>query len=66
MYNVCCTVETRIKEPTFLGDRCLKVPMFCFYNSFISNGEKYKFDKDMKKLYTFIKVASSPIIHFNC
>ena len=33
------TVETRIKEPTFLGDSLLKDLIFCLYNPYIRDGE---------------------------
>ena len=32
------TVETRIKEPTFLGDSLLKALIFCLYNPDIRDG----------------------------
>ena len=33
------TVETRIKEHTFLGDSLLKALIFCVYNPYIRDGE---------------------------
>ena len=42
-----CTVETRIKEPTFLGDSLLKA--ICLYNQNIKD-KKCEFDEDTRKL----------------
>ena len=44
------TVETRIKEPTFLG--LLKDLICCFYNPYIRDG-KCEFDKNMQRLYIY-------------
>ena len=33
------TVETRIKELTFLGDRLLKALIYCLCNPYIRDGE---------------------------
>ena len=32
------TVETRIEDPTFLGDSLLKAHIFCLYNPYIREG----------------------------
>ena len=46
-----CTVETRIKEPTFLGNSLLKDLIFSLYNPYIRDWGKCEFDKNMQGLY---------------
>ena len=43
------TLETRIKEPTFLDDSLLKAFVFAFTIHILGTG-KCEFDKDMPKL----------------
>ena len=38
-YYLYDTAETRIKEPTFLGDSLLKALICCLCNSYIRDGE---------------------------
>ena len=56
------TVETRMKEPTFLGNSLLKDLIFCLYNPYIRDRwRKCEFDKDMQKLYIY----NSCILSYN-
>ena len=57
------TVETRIKEPTFLGDNLLKDLTVCLYNPYIRNGGSVRLTKTCTNCI-FITVALSPIIYF--
>ena len=57
------TIETRIKEPTFLGDSLLKALIFCLYNPHIRNGGSVSLIKTCTNC-VFITVAFSPIIYF--
>ena len=38
-FDNCDTIETRIEEPTFLGDSLLKALIFCLYSPYIRDGE---------------------------
>ena len=59
------TVETRIKEPTFLGNSLLKDLIFCLYNPYIRDGKSVSLIKTCTNC-RFITVAFSPIIYFSC
>ena len=61
--RILCTVETRIKEPTFLGDSLLKALIFCRYNPYIRDGGSASLIKTCRNCI-IIKVAFSPIIYF--
>ena len=37
-FKSCYTVETHIKEPTFLGNSLLKALICCLYNPYIRDG----------------------------
>ena len=50
--NAWATVETRIKEPTFLGNSMLKDLIFALYKHVLGMG-KGEFDKDITKLYIY-------------
>ena len=56
------TEETRIKEPTFLGDSLLKALISCLYNSYIRDGGSVSLIKTCKGCI-FITVAFSPTIY---
>ena len=57
------TVETRIKEPIFLGDSLLKDLFFCLYNPYIRDGGSVILTKACTNCIC-ITVAFSPIIYF--
>ena len=55
-----CTVETRIKEPTFLGNSLLKDLLVCLYNPYIRHGGSASLAKTWKDCI-FITAVFSPI-----
>ena len=57
------TVETRIKEPTFLSDNLLKALIFCLYNPYIRDEGSVSLIKTCIDCIS-IAVAFSPIIYF--
>ena len=57
------TVETRIKEPTFLGNNLLKALIFCLYNPYIKDGGGVSLIKTCKDCIS-ITVAFYPTIYF--
>ena len=61
LFLISYTVETRIKEPTFLGDSLLKDLIFCLYN--IKDWESVSLIKTCTNCIS-IAVAFSPIIYF--
>ena len=63
IYQVSSTVETRIKEPTFLGDSLLKYLIFCFYNPYMMDWGSASSIQTCKDCI-FITVAFSPIVYF--
>ena len=50
------TVETRIKEPTFLGDSLLKDLICCLYNPYIRDGGSV----------SLIKTCTNCIVRLKC
>ena len=62
-YVLCSTVETRIKEPTFLSDSLLKALIFFLYNPYIRDGVSASLIKTCTDCMS-IAVAFSPIIYF--